>query len=111
VKWPGFASAEETGVLNTFRPVQVCFADDDSHRVFVPAQQGTIYVLPNDPKATAAEVFLDITEKVSFNDKTNEEGFLGLAFHPRYRENGYFFVYYTNKADKHQNVLARYPRG
>jgi glucose/arabinose dehydrogenase len=53
-------------------------------------------------------VFLDIRDKVAYNDKTNEEGFLGLAFHPKFRENGEFFVYYTNKAPKHQNVIARY---
>jgi glucose/arabinose dehydrogenase len=108
VKWPGWKSAEETGVVNPLRPILVTHAGDGSNRVFIPTQQGMIYVLPNDQEATAAGLFLDISAKVSYHDQTNEEGFLGLAFHPRYRKNGQFFVYYTNRARKHQNVVARY---
>lgn len=108
VKWPGWESAEESGVVNPLRPILVAHAGDGSNRVFIPTQQGTIYVLPNDQNAKSADVFLDITKKVSYHDKTNEEGFLGLAFHPKFRENGELFVYYTNKAPRHQNVIARY---
>ncbi|HVU88945.1 MAG TPA: PQQ-dependent sugar dehydrogenase [Pirellulales bacterium] len=108
VKWPGWASSEETGVLNALRPILVTSAGDGSNRVFIPTQQGVIYVLPNDQQATSAEVFLDILAKVQYDDKTNEEGFLGLAFHPKFRENGEFFVYYTNKEKKRQNIVARY---
>ncbi|MGD9648749.1 MAG: sorbosone dehydrogenase family protein, partial [Pirellulales bacterium] len=107
VKWPGWQSAEETGVVNPLRPILLTHAGDGSNRVFVPTQQGVIYVLA-DPQASTASVFLDMTAKVSYDDKTNEEGFLGLAFHPQYRENGQFFVYYTNKHKPHQNVIARY---
>lgn len=108
VKWPGFVSVEESGIENPLRPILLTHAGDGSNRVFVPTQQGKIYVLPNDPGATKAEVFLDIEEKVSYSDKTNEEGFLGLTFHPKFKENGEFFVYYTNKNKPHQNVVARY---
>jgi glucose/arabinose dehydrogenase len=34
---------------------------------------------------------------VVYNDRQNEEGFLGLAFHPKYRTDGRVFVYYTRK--------------
>ena len=108
VKWPGWKSAEETGITSDFRPILVAPAGDGSNRVVIPTQQGMIYLLPNDQHATAATLFLDISSKVSYHDKMNEEGFLGLAFHPRFRENGQFFVYYTNRAKKHQNVLCRY---
>jgi glucose/arabinose dehydrogenase len=108
VKWPGWKSPEETGISDPLRPILVAHAGDGSNRVFVPTQQGMIYVLPNDQKATTANVFLDISAKVSYRDKQNEEGFLGLAFHPKYKENGQFFVYYTNKARKRQNIVARY---
>lgn len=108
VKWPGWASAEESGVADPLRPILVGHAGDGTNRVFMPTQQGVIYVLANDDSATKADVFLDIQSKISYDDKTNEEGFLGLAFHPKYRENGQFFVYYTNKHNPHQNVIARY---
>jgi glucose/arabinose dehydrogenase len=108
VHWPGWKSPEETGVADQFRPILVTHAGDASNRVFIPTQQGTIYVLPNDQRATTASVLLDLTQKVSYRDKQNEEGFLGLAFHPKYRENGQFFVYYTNQSRPRQNILARY---
>jgi glucose/arabinose dehydrogenase len=108
VQWPGWKSPEETGIADQFRPILVAAAGDGTNRVFVPTQQGVIYVLPNDQKATTANVFLDLTKKVSYRDKMNEEGFLGLTFHPKYRENGEFFVYYTNMARPRQNILARY---
>ena len=108
VKWPGWESAAESGIVNPLRPILVTHAGDGSNRVFIPTQQGVVYVLPNDQQTTNAEVFLDIEDKVSYDDKTNEEGFLGLAFHPKFRENGQFFVYYTNKHKPHQNVVARY---
>ena len=38
----------------------------------------------------------------------NEEGFLGLAFHPKYKENGEFFVFYTPKTAKLTNVVSRF---
>ncbi|MBX9788976.1 MAG: PQQ-dependent sugar dehydrogenase [Pirellulales bacterium] len=107
-KWPLWQSAEETGVIDPLRPILLTHAGDGSNRVFVPSQQGVIYVLPNDQQASTAAVFLDMRSKVAYDDKTNEEGLLGLAFHPKYRENGQFFVYYTNKHKPHQNVIARY---
>lgn len=108
VEWTGWDGGEASGVVSPLRPILVTHAGDDSHRLFVPTQQGVIYALADDGSEKQAKVFLDISEKVSYNDKTNEEGFLGLAFHPKYRENGRFFVYYTNKHKPHQNVVASY---
>src|SRR5205823_2712537 len=45
---------------------------------------------------------------VKYDDKENEEGFLGLAFHPKYRTNGEFFVFYTTKKAKLTNVVSRF---
>ena len=52
--------------------------------------------------------FLDLTEKVHYADKQNEEGLLGLAFHPRFAENGEFFVHYSTKTTPLTMVLERY---
>jgi glucose/arabinose dehydrogenase len=108
VQWPGWKNPEETGRVDPLRPILVTHPGDGSNRVVIPTQQGVIYVLPNDQHATTAKVLLDLSAKVSYREKENEEGFLGLAFHPKFRESGQFFVYYTNKARKRQNIVARY---
>lgn len=77
------------------RPVTIAYAPDGTNRLFVVEQHGVIHVFPNRPDVDRTSVFLDIREVVSRDH--NEEGLLGLAFHPRYKENGQFFVYYSTK--------------
>jgi len=60
-------------------------------RIFVVDQPGQIFVIENGEVLETP--FLDIRSDVSFG---GEQGLLGLAFHPRYAENGRFFVNYTN---------------
>jgi glucose/arabinose dehydrogenase len=107
VKWPGWESVEDSGKSTPLRVILLTHAGDGSGRIFVPTQQGVIYVLSN-KDAKQAEVFGDLSSLVSYNDNTNEEGFLGLAFHPKFKENGEVFVYYTNKHKPHQNVISRF---
>ena len=64
-------------------------------RVVVATQHGVLHTFPNDQAAKKTKVFLDIQDRVRYNDNTNEEGFLGLAFHPMYKANGQFFVFYS----------------
>lgn len=108
IQWTGWDFGEDSGVIRPIRPILLTYADDGSGRLFVPLQHGIIHSLSDGAKTAATTVFLDLSEKVSYDDKSNEEGFLGMAFHPRFKENGEFFVYYTNRARKHQNVIARY---
>jgi len=44
----------------------------------------------------------------STRKRENGKGFLGLAFHPKYKENGQFFVYYTSTAAPHLSVISRF---
>jgi quinoprotein glucose dehydrogenase len=90
------------------RPVIFTHAGDGGDRVFVGSQYGKILVFPNKRDVKTTEVFLDIVDKVSYKDKENEEGLLGLAFHPDYRNNGEFFVYYTSQADPHTSIISRF---
>jgi glucose/arabinose dehydrogenase len=106
--WPGWSGADESGMPVALRPIVVTHAGDDSGRIFVAEQRGKVYVVPSESHAGPAGVFLDVTELVSYDDKTNEEGFLGMAFHPKFKENGQFFVYYTDRSQPHRNVVARY---
>lgn len=71
-------------------PVIFANAGDGTNRIFVGSQLGVIHVFPNDPDVTDTAVFLDIEQQVVC---LGEAGLLGLAFHPRYRDNGEFFVF------------------
>ena len=76
------------------RPVAFAHAGDGSGRLFIVSEYGQVQFLAG-PDATELVTFLDIEPQVDYKDKENEEGLLGLAFHPKYKENGEFFVYYT----------------
>jgi glucose/arabinose dehydrogenase len=65
-------------------------------------------VFPNDQQADQTKVFIDISPRVSYSDRQNEEGLLGLAFHPKYRDNGEFFVYYTTTETPRASVISRF---
>ena len=91
--------------LSFTRPVDLQHAGDDSNRLFVVEQQGMIRTFINAPETTTASVFLDIRERV--RDNGNEEGLLGLAFHPDYANNGYFYVNYTASSPR-RTVIARF---
>jgi len=96
--------------LEPRRPVAITNAGDGSNRLFLVSEQGQIHAIKNDQKATEDDVktFLDIEPKVDYEDKENEEGLLGLAFHPKFKENGEFFVYYTIKDPPHTSVISRF---
>jgi glucose/arabinose dehydrogenase len=74
-------------------------AGDD--RLFVTEQPGRIRIVRNGVLAPAP--FLDIQSLVRSG---GEQGLLGLAFHPRYAQNGLFFVFYTNLQGT--DIIARY---
>jgi len=94
--------------LRILRPTVFTTAGDGTDRIFTTTQQGIINVMPNDQKITEIGTFLDISDKVMYKDKENEEGLLGLAFHPKFKENGQFFVYYTTRDAAHTSVISRF---
>lgn len=83
-------------------PVQVTHAGDGSDRLFVVEQPGTIRVVRNGQ--TLPVPFLDVSSLIILG---SEQGLLGLAFHPQYETNGYFYVNYTRAGDG-ATVIARY---
>jgi glucose/arabinose dehydrogenase len=90
--------------LTFVRPVDIQNAFDGSDRLFVVEKQGLIRVFDNDAAVGATDTFLDISNRV--RSSGSEQGLLGLAFHPDYRTNGYFFVYYTIASN--ENRLSRF---
>ncbi len=77
-------------------PVEIQSPNDGTYRMFVVEQPGRIKVLPIDSTISSTDVdtFLDITNKVYYSSG-QEIGLLGLAFHPEFNNNGYFYVYYS----------------
>jgi len=75
---------------------------DGSGRLFVIEKAGRIRIIQDGQ--LLPEPFLDISDRVG--SKGNEQGLLGLAFHPKYSENGRFFVNYTNLNGN--TVIARF---
>lgn len=72
------------------QPVDIANAGDA--RLFIVEKRGIIHILDADGQRLP-QPFLDIDDRV--RSAENERGLLGLAFHPDYAENGYFYVNYT----------------
>jgi glucose/arabinose dehydrogenase len=106
LQWTGWEPETAAGKPNSHRPLVLTHANDGSGRTFVATQQGVIHLVT--PNAAASTVFLDLQDRVAYNDNQNEEGFLGLAFHPQYKTTGEFFVFYTPKKEKATNIVARF---
>jgi len=86
------------------QPLALTHANDNSNRIFIVEQPGVIRILLGGLLLPAP--FLDIQDRVGSSG--SEQGLLGLAFHPDYVQNGYFFVNYTNLEG--DTIIARYQR-
>lgn len=92
--------------LEIERPVFVTFPPDGANRIAVISQCGSVLIFPDDPSVEEPSEMIDIRRKVLWKDGSNEEGLLGLTFHPKFRENHQFFLFYTDT--NHINVLSRF---
>ena len=93
------------------RPVALAYPDDGSNRLFVVEQhKGTIQAFVDAKDTGETKEFFKLPDPLN---KGNEEGLLGLAFHPKYKQNGEFFVYYSahdevdGKHERH-SVVSRF---
>jgi glucose/arabinose dehydrogenase len=86
-------------------PVDIQNAGDGSGRLFIVEQPGRIRIFADGHLLEPP--FLDITDRV--DDSASERGLLGLAFHPDYEHNGYFYINYTETGG--DTVIARYQVG
>lgn len=82
------------------KPVYLTHAGDG--RLFVVEQDGTIRIIQDG--VVLPQPFLDIDQQVGSSQ--SEQGLLSVAFHPKFGENGRFFVYHTdNDGD---TVISRF---
>lgn len=108
LEWADWKSETDDGKNIPFRPIILTHAGDGSNRVFVASQHGVIYVFDNDQGVKSSKVFLDISDRVAYSDSMNEEGFLGMAFDPNFKENGNVFVSYITKKADHLSVVSKF---
>lgn len=87
------------------KPVQVTHAGDGSGRLFVVEQAGVVRIIENG--RVRKTPFLDIRSRVSSG---GEKGLLSIAFHPRYGENGVFYVNYTRGRVILETIVSRFRR-
>ena len=74
-------------------------------RLFVLNQKGMVYIIKNG--LTLETPFINISDRVHGSlTPGSEEGLLGLAFHPDYTKNGYFYLNYVNKNDS--SIVSRF---
>ena len=86
------------------RPIEITHAGDASGRLFINLQDGPIRI--HDGNRLLKKPFLDITPRVGC---CGERGLLGIAFHPDYESNGYFFLDYTDSSDGFgKTVISRF---
>jgi glucose/arabinose dehydrogenase len=103
---PTWTTTEAFPAISFENPVDLTHANDGSGRLFVVEQKGVIKVFQNSTTVKTTADFLDIKDKVNYG---GEAGLLGIAFHPDFKKNGFFFLNYIRKtAERLETVIARY---
>jgi len=91
--------------LPTFgSPINIEDPRDGTDRLFVVERGGQIYVFANNPNVSQMSTFLDISAGLELQ---GECGLLGLAFHPNYESNRFFYVCYQDDSP-FETVIARF---
>jgi glucose/arabinose dehydrogenase len=89
--------------LQDDHPVWMSQAPDDSQRFFIVYRAGKILIVKTNSDGGDAKEFLNIEDRQPQATKENECGLMSIAFHPGFKTNGLFYVYYNqrNPADQH----------
>ena len=91
---PDGESFELVEIAGDFRrPVYVTHAGDGSERLFVVEQRGVIWIVADGQRFPTP--FLDHSANIT--RVANEQGMLGLTFHPEYASNDEFFIHYSDR--------------
>lgn len=100
--------ALETVATGLDQPLLVTSPPGDD-RLFVVEKAGIIKIIENG--SVLPTPFIDISDLVTFSSAPNEQGLLGLTFHPDYADNGRFFVFYIAQESvegPNAHVIAEY---
>lgn len=98
--------ALELVASNVGSPVGVRHADDGTGRLFIIDRYGSILVKPAEG-AVLGTPFLTVNSNSPHGFSiAGEGGLLGLAFHPNYESNRYFYVHYNSSSS--DSTIVRY---
>ncbi len=111
----GYTFVNAFPTLTFTNPVCLATPPGETNRLFILEKRGRIVVITN-LAAPTRSIFLDMTARVTSSTSdsvSDEQGLLGLAFHPGYSTNGYFYVFYTGNATTaagsgRHDIIARY---
>ncbi|HEX5221949.1 MAG TPA: PQQ-dependent sugar dehydrogenase [Verrucomicrobiae bacterium] len=95
---PKVALQEVYPALGGDRPMWMEEAPDGSGRVFIVEQQGRILLTRKGSDGAGAAEFLNIVDRKPLVE--NEEGLLGMAFHPQFKSNGLVYIFYSQQNPK-----------
>jgi len=103
----GTTLRSELMVSGLSRPLFVTTPPGDVTRLFILEQDGRVRIFKSG--SLLPKPFLDLGSLTRSPGSGGgwEEGLLGMAFHPRYAENGVFFIYHTDATGNH-NLIVRY---
>ena len=93
---PSYAAAVSLervfGALAFDKAVGLARRPNDDERWYVVGQEGIVWTFPARDDVEDAQVFVDIGDALAH---ASEAGLLGIAFHPRFEDNGYVYLSYT----------------
>ncbi|TWU06257.1 PQQ-dependent sugar dehydrogenase [Stieleria varia] len=100
---------DPSGKIRPLRLMELTYANGDSNRLYAASQYGAIWSFENNRDTVEAPMFLDLRDQVYDwkNRGANEQGLLGLAMHPSFKDNGKFYVYYTHK-DGQRSIVSQF---
>lgn len=109
LQWDQWEPVDDAGQLRALRLMELTYPKDGSNRLFVASQYGAIWCFENRSDVTESHLVLDLRDKVHDWKKrgANEQGLLGLALHPDFKNNGYLYVYYSH-ATEPKSVVSRF---
>jgi glucose/arabinose dehydrogenase len=84
------------------RPVWMSESPDGSGRLFFIGQDGKILIVKKGSDGGGAKEFFNIEDRHPHFD--NEDGLMSIAFHPGFKTNGLFYVYYNQQNNPDQRA-------
>lgn len=109
LKWQDWEAFDDSGKVKPLRLIELTHADDASKLLYAASQCGSVWSFENKPDVTESTLVLDLRDKVADWQASgaNEQGLLGFAPHPDFKNNGYVYVYYSH-SDKKRSIVSRF---